>query len=317
MARSSLIKIIGAFVAGLVVALASALLYVRAHEKAAPAEVVAQVEQAPAAAQPEEKATEPEPEPADTGSADTTPDTSTTEPPPVRRVKKTVVKPRPKIEPREPVQVVENTMPAPSVATPSAAPQVQQTTPMVTPEAGPTAPAPHVVELPAGMTVAIRLGEKLSTDQNYTGDAFRGTLDQQIIRNGFIIAERGSKVLGRIAEADKAGRVKGVSQLSLVLTEINTTDGQRVDVQTNTVEKQGQKSTGADTAKIAGGAALGAIIGALGGGGKGAAIGAGAGGAAGTGVVLATRGKAAVLPIESRLTFELASSVTITEKLRK
>ena len=109
--------------------------------------------------------------------------------------------------------------------------------------------------------------------------------------------------------------MRGVSNLSVTLTEINTTDGQRIRVQTNSVEKSGPTSTGMDTAKIAGGAALGAIIGALGGGGKGAAIGAGAGGAAGTGLVLATRGKPAVLPNESRLTFQLASPVTITEKL--
>ncbi len=66
---------------------------------------------------------------------------------------------------------------------------------------------------------------------------------------------------------------------------------------------------------MAGGAALGAIIGALAGGGKGAAIGAGAGGAAGTGAVLLGKGKPAVIQNETRLTFELANPVTITEHL--
>ena len=80
-------------------------------------------------------------------------------------------------------------------------------------------------------------------------------------------------------------------------------------------DKQGPKSTTQDAEKIGGGAALGAIIGAIAGGGKGAAIGAGAGGAAGTGTVLATRGKAAVLPSESRLTFRLSAPVTITERI--
>ena len=62
------------------------------------------------------------------------------------------------------------------------------------------------------------------------------------------------------------------------------------------------------------GAAGGAAIGAIAGGGKGAAIGAGAGGAAGAGTVLATRGKPAALPSETRITFRLAAPVTLTER---
>jgi hypothetical protein len=109
--------------------------------------------------------------------------------------------------------------------------------------------------------------------------------------------------------------VQGVAELTLTVTEINTTDGQRVKIDASTWDKKGPKSTGEDGAKIAGGAALGAIIGAIAGGGKGAAIGAGAGGAAGTGTVLATRGKMLTLPIETRLTFRLTNPVTITEQL--
>jgi len=163
--------------------------------------------------------------------------------------------------------------------------------------------------------LAIRLGETLASDHNYTGDTFRATLEAPIIVDGFIIADRGSKVLGKVVNAQQAGRVEGLSGLTLALVEINTTDGQRVRIQTDLYSKQGPGSAGSDAAKIAGGAALGAIIGAIAGGGKGAAIGAGAGGAAGTGVVLATRGKPTALPSETRLTFRLSAPVTITEQL--
>jgi hypothetical protein len=172
-----------------------------------------------------------------------------------------------------------------------------------------------VVTLPAGTTILIRLGETISTDRNYSGDTFRGTLDQAIVSDGFIIADRGSKVLGQIVRAEKAGRMRGLSDLSLSLTEINTTDGQQVRISSDTFDKHGSSSKGADTAKIAGGAALGAIIGALGGGGKGAAIGSGAGAAAGAGTVLVTRGKAAIIPAETQIQFRLTNPVTITEKL--
>jgi hypothetical protein len=62
------------------------------------------------------------------------------------------------------------------------------------------------------------------------------------------------------------------------------------------------------------GGAFGAVLGGILGGGKGAAIGAGAGGGVGAGDVLLTRGKPAVLPSETRITFRLDQPVTITEK---
>lgn len=319
--------------AGLVLALASAVVYVRVHDRQSVETV------------PTETATMPEPAPTPPA-----PEPEQQAPPPEREAKKAPVKKssasptavsRRKAakgrvaETNGPVQVVQNTLPSTSPALPAAPPPTNgpggypaggypatsQSSPAPIPAANspaqeaPPTPQPHVVELAAGTRLIIRLGEKLSTDHNYTDDVFRGTLDEPIIREGFIIADKGSKVLGRIVQADKAGRVRGVASLQLALTEINTTDGQRIAVSTNSIEKQGAKSTGNDAAKIAGGAALGAIIGALGGGGKGAAIGAGAGGAAGTGVVLATRGKAAVIPNEAQLTFQLTAPVTITEKL--
>ena len=59
---------------------------------------------------------------------------------------------------------------------------------------------------------------------------------------------------------------------------------------------------------------LGAAIGAIAGGGKGAAIGAGVGGAAGTGAVLTSRGQAAEVPPETRMSFRLREPITLTEK---
>ncbi len=169
--------------------------------------------------------------------------------------------------------------------------------------------------IPSGTTLSIRLGEKLSTDLNSTGDAFRGTLEAPLIFNGAIIADRGSSVRGKVVNAEKAGKVKGVSDLQLALTEIHTTDGQRVEIQTAALDKQGPAGKAKDAAKVGGGAALGAIIGAIAGGGKGAGIGAGVGGAAGAGDVLLTRGKAVVIPTETKLSFQLSAPVSITERL--
>ncbi len=331
----SLVKLAVAFLAGLVLALGSALIFVR-KDQPRPATAVTEVQQQAPAAEPEPtadagQAGEPA-EPPDDKVAASPESASGKQPTKAPASAKTKFTKRTAPENRgkrslspilPPVQIVQNTPPPlpaapqatyPPLSKPPEDPALASQQPLA--GTGPAAPRqPHVVELAAGTNLAIRLGETISTEHNYTDDVFRGTLDEPIIRNGFIIADKGSKVLGRIVNATQAGRMRGVSNLSVTLTEINTTDGQRIKVETNSVEKNGVKSTGTDTAKIAGGAALGAIIGALGGGGKGAAIGAGAGGAAGTGVVLATRGKPAVLPSESRLVFQLASPVTITERL--
>lgn len=192
-------------------------------------------------------------------------------------------------------------------------PQIGQQPQYPDPEPAPV--QPHVITLQQGTNLVVRLEETLSTDHNYTGDTFRGSLDAPIVVDGFIIADKGSKVLGRIVAADKAGRLEGNASLQLELTEINTTDGQRVRIESGLYSRKGPSNSPEEAVKIAGGAALGAIIGAIAGGSKGAAIGAGAGGAAGTGAVLLGHGKPSVIASETRMSFQLARSVTITEKL--
>jgi len=182
------------------------------------------------------------------------------------------------------------------------------------PQDAPASQQPHIITLPAGTTLTVRLRETLDSDRANSGDPFQATLDAPVVAGGFIIAERQSKVLGHVVQSTRSGRVKGLANLSLAISQINTTDGQLVAVQTDSYEKWGNSSVKGDTAKVAGGAALGAIIGAIAGGGKGAAIGAGAGGAAGTGVALGTRGSSVSVPSESIITFRLARPVTITEK---
>jgi hypothetical protein len=141
-------------------------------------------------------------------------------------------------------------------------------------------------------------------------------LDQPLVVDGYVIAERGARVEGEVMQSVEAGRVKGVAQLVLALTRFTTADGQRVAIRTADFTKEGEKSTKEDATKVGIGAAIGSAIGAIAGGGKGAAIGAAAGAGAGTGAVLATRGEAAELASETRLTFRLAEVVKITERMK-
>lgn len=176
-------------------------------------------------------------------------------------------------------------------------------------------PPPRQVTLEAGTIIPVRLSETLSSDRMQTGDTFSATLDRPLVVEGFVIAERGARLEGRVVEAQQAGRVRGVAELAVQLVRLHTADGQNVELQTETFRKQGPTSKKEDAAKVGAGAGIGAAIGAIAGGGKGAAIGAAIGGAAGAGGVAATRGKPATLPVETRIDFRLNAPVTITESV--
>ena len=204
--------------------------------------------------------------------------------------------------------------PTPEPAAPPAQVQpVPETPPRV--ELPPPPPEPHSVTIPAGTTLNVRIGETLSTKHNKPGDTFLATLDQPLVADGFVIAERGARVEGRVVETDPGGRVDGVAHLNVELVKLATSDGQHVRIHTGSYTKQANTSHKQDAAKIGAGAAIGAVIGAIAGGGKGAGIGAGVGGAAGAGDVLLTRGKPAEIPVETRVAFRLSDSLTLTERL--
>jgi hypothetical protein len=192
---------------------------------------------------------------------------------------------------------------------PDAQPVIEQKKPEPPPQ------EPKTVTIPAGTLLNVRIDQALSTASSQPGDSFRATLDQPLVVDGLVIAERGAQVEGRVVEADPGGRVKGLARLSLELVRLNTSDGQRVRLQTGNFVKQAQQEKARDAAKIGVAAGLGAAIGAIAGGGKGAAIGAAVGGAAGTGGVMATRGKQAEIPAETRMNFRLSEAITLTEKL--
>jgi hypothetical protein len=175
---------------------------------------------------------------------------------------------------------------------------------------------PNTVTIRPGTVLTVRIAETLSAARNEKGDGFLATLEQQLVIDGFIIAERGARVEGQVVDAERPGRAGGPSHLGVELVRLSTSDGQRVRIRTESFKKDGPSSAGSDLAKIGVGAAIGAAIGAAAGGGKGAAIGAGVGGAAGTADVLLTRGKPAEIPVETRITFRVQEPITLTERLQ-
>jgi hypothetical protein len=240
---------------------------------------------------------------------------------------------RPSPAPPAPVAVT-NSAPAPPPPAPVAAPEppkpapaetvrvtpveTPRSTPPPEPPAAPPAPKPrepHTVTIPAGTLLTVRMNDDLSSSTTEEGYTFRASLAAPLVIDGFVIAERGGVLTGRVNGVTRSGRVKGRGRLAVELTELTTADHQRIGIHTETFEQLAQSGVKKDTTKVAVATGIGAAIGAIIGGGKGAAIGAASGGAAGTGGVLATRGEEAKLPVESRISFRLSQPVTVTEKL--
>ncbi len=172
--------------------------------------------------------------------------------------------------------------------------------------------APSQLMLPAGTFITVRVNDLLSSDRNQPGDAFTAILSQPLVAQGYVVARRGQLIGGRIADAQKAGRVKGTSRLALELTDLGLADGQQMPVRTELIQYTGGASAGRDATAVAATTGIGAAIGAAAGGGFGAGVGALAGAAASSVGVLVTRGRATVVYPEDTLVFRTMAPVTIS-----
>jgi hypothetical protein len=170
---------------------------------------------------------------------------------------------------------------------------------------------PARLTIKPGTYVTVRMNQWLSSDRNQQGDTFTGTLEQPVVVDGIVVAQRGQTVYGRVSEAQKAGRVEGTSRLGVQLTQLSLVDGNQASIQSQMIDRRGSTSTGRDAAAIGGTTALGTVIGAGVDLGRGAAIGAGAGAAAGILGVLLTRGKPTVIYPEQVMTFQIQAPVEI------
>jgi hypothetical protein len=216
---------------------------------------------------------------------------------------------------REEKRQVAQATPPPAPA-PAPEPPPQQTpdpapAPVPAPPPPPPQPVAKTVTIPAGTIVPVRISDDLSSKTAQPNQTFHGSLAGDLIADGMVAVPHGASIVGRVVDAKDAAHFKGSSLLSIELTQINTRNRQ-IPVVTEAYQKEGT-GRGKNTAeKTGGGAALGAIIGALAGGGKGAAIGAVAGGGAGAGVNAITRGQQVEIQPETLINFKLQSPITVT-----
>jgi len=167
------------------------------------------------------------------------------------------------------------------------------------------------VTIPQGTLLRARLSETLDTRKTKAGQFFEATAANDVYVGGVLAVPRGAVLQGEVVDVKNTqGELKGSSGFALKLNSVML-EGKTFTMATDNWTTQGP-GKGAYTANnTIGGAALGAVIGAIAGRGTGAAIGAVAGGATGAAVSSATSGPHVIVPAESLVTFHLSQPVTV------
>jgi hypothetical protein len=162
-----------------------------------------------------------------------------------------------------------------------------------------------------GTLFSIRTSEPLDSHRLKGGETFQATLAQDMYQGQYLAIPRGAVVQGRVVGVKKPGALAGDAGFALQISSLSL-GGQTYPVSTDTFATDTHGKGGYTAANTIGGAAIGALIGAVAGRGPGAAIGAVAGGGVGLGASAATPGPRSAMPPETLLTFHLKAPLTVS-----
>ena len=173
-----------------------------------------------------------------------------------------------------------------------------------------TTPAPQIVyyNVNAGQVMRVRMNQTITSETARVGDQFTTTVVVPVYAGGIEVIPAGSEIVGRVVTVNRASRKSkagtiGVHFVSLRLPTgiTRAINGDLTDITANDVtadnegEVSGRSAVKRNVVFIGGGAAAGALIGAIAGGGKGAGIGALVGGGLGAAGAVFSKGHEAVV----------------------
>lgn len=175
--------------------------------------------------------------------------------------------------------------------------------------------------VPTNTVLRVRLNQALTSKTANVGDRFSATVTEPVHSSGgtLVIAD-GSRVRGHVTAVKRAGR-RSPGTLTVAFTSVVQPNGRSNPINGSLYnDDSGSDNEGTVKGKsqgkrnavfIGGGAAGGALIGAIAGGGKGAAIGAILGGAAGTGARVYEKEKDAEVKSGTEFSVILNRSVSL------
>ena len=194
---------------------------------------------------------------------------------------------------------------------PAPKPAASPSQPAPKPAPTPVAAGPKTYTVPAGTSVSVQIPAEMSTKTAQVGQRFTANLTSDLVLNGVTVARAGAPVQGSITEVISGSKTIG-GKPTLALTFDNMTfAGGDMPINGRLTQVAAKSDKAGDTAKIAGGAIAGGVVGHQFDSDQGKVIGAILGAAAGTAAAKKT-GKEVVLPAGTVLGFTLDSPVNVT-----
>jgi hypothetical protein len=172
-----------------------------------------------------------------------------------------------------------------------------------------TGPKNYVV--PAGTSLSVQLPAEISTKTAKIGQRLTGNLTNDIVIDGKTVARAGTPVQGSITQVISGSKTIGGKPTLGLTFDSMTFEGGDMPIAAKITQIADKSDKAGDTAKIAGGAVAGGVIGHQLDDDKGKVIGALIGAAAGTAAARKT-GKEVVLPAGTVVGMTLESPVTVT-----
>ncbi|HEY5559979.1 MAG TPA: glycine zipper 2TM domain-containing protein [Steroidobacteraceae bacterium] len=199
---------------------------------------------------------------------------------------------------------------AKATAKPRAAAPKPATTTAAAPKPAPAGPRNYTV--PAGTSLTAQLPAAISTKTARVGDRVSAYLTNDLVVDGKVIAKSGALLQGSVTEVVSGSKkIGGTPTLGLTFDNLTLADGGDMPVRGSITQVAAKSDTGKDTAKIAGGAIAGAVIGHQIDSDKGKIIGGLIGAAAGT-VAAKKTGSEVELPAGTQIGFTLEQPLNVT-----
>jgi hypothetical protein len=122
---------------------------------------------------------------------------------------------------------------------------------------------PKTLTVPSGTTLLVSLDTPLATDANKAGDTFSGRLHDAIHVDQMTVLPAGTEVRGRLTVVEEPHRTTGKAQMTLAFYEIVDPAGKSHDINTSPIVLVAEGDKISDEEKVAAGAVIGGIIGAV------------------------------------------------------
>lgn len=93
------------------------------------------------------------------------------------------------------------------------------------------------VTLPEGTVISVRIDDEIKSNRAHPGDLFTGTVDPSVFLEDHVVIPRGTEAHIQMIDAKNGGHIHGSAKVELQLVSL-VLNGERTDVDTETVDKK-------------------------------------------------------------------------------